>query len=419
MQCTRQAIPLTEGRVPLDRRTVQRANLRAVTWQLIVCSTDTALLDWARETLRQRPRDKILVLKECSDYDPTLPALVIGTELPQELGRALGPILGDLGYTAGEHLVMNNLLSPLSASDTMPVTIGLRIGADPSGLVQDLRRAASENWWSIFSGQWAYEITDSDGTLRLGDYANPGWSYDPHRAITLPPPGRPVRRVDSLSFYAMDGAAVDVIDSLLPRLVTYRDSVPHLRDVYLYPSVERIGLRRGNMAAVQFGAGEVHLVANQLLGTNKVEIQLPAFYAGMTFAHEGYRVYNGYGGSEVAPSFDSLMTLNITAVSIVPYTYMPAADRVGTLLVPTDAGSENDGAVTYSIRQAQARDLAVLLKPQIWVGGAWPGQVDFATEAEWITFLPPTNAGSLTTPAWPSAKGWLPSASVPSSSTLP
>ncbi|WP_420460250.1 glycoside hydrolase family 113 [Neolewinella sp.] len=366
---------------------MQRANLRASTWQLIVCSADSALLGWARETVRQRPRDKNLVLRECADYDPTLPALVVGTKLPEGLGRALGPTLDDLGYTVGEHLVIHNLLSPLNASDTMPVSVSLRIGEDPSELVRDLRRAATENWWSIFSGQWAYEITASDGTLRLGDYESTGWSYDRQREIVLPPPGKPVRQVDTLNFYALDGASPDVIDSLLPRLEAYRDSVPHLREVFLYPSVERIGLRRGDMAAVQFGAGQLHLVADQLLSTTKVTNSLPSFYAGMTFAHEGYRVYNGYGGSEVAPSLDSLMTLNINAVSIVPYTYMPAADRVGTLPIPTDAGSENDGAVIYSIRQAQARDLAVLLKPQIWVGGAWPGQVDFATAAEWDHFF--------------------------------
>ena len=88
------------------------------------------------------------------------------------------------------------------------------------------------------------------------------------------------------------------------------------------------------MAAVQFGVGELHLVADQLLATREPTNPLPDFYAGMTFAHEGYRVYNGYGGSEVPPSLDSLMSLNVNALAVVPYTYMPAPDRVGDLPVP-------------------------------------------------------------------------------------
>ena len=54
MQCNRQAITPVEAAPPPDRRTVQRTNLRADTWQLIVCSADTALLQWARETVSQR-----------------------------------------------------------------------------------------------------------------------------------------------------------------------------------------------------------------------------------------------------------------------------------------------------------------------------------------------------------------------------
>ena len=185
----------------------------------------------------------------------------------------------------------------------------------------------------------------------------------------------------------MDGAATEVIDSLLPRLVIYRDSVPELREIYLYPSVERIGLRRGDMSAVQVEPGQLHVVAEQLLTSPHSARPLPHFLTGMTFAHEGYRVYNGYGGSEVAPSLDSLTTLNVNAIAIVPYTYMPAPDRVGDLPVPTGAGSENDGAVIYSIQQAHQRGLTVLLKPQIWVGGSWPGAVDFTTEAEWDRFF--------------------------------
>lgn len=111
------------------------------------------------------------------------------------------------------------------------------------------------------------------------------------------------------------------------------------------------------------------------------------FYAGMTFAHEGYQGYNGYGGRTVAPSLDSLTSLNVNAVAIVPYTFMRGTDSAGNLPVPDHRGAENDTAVCHAIRQAKARGLSVMLKPQIWVQGAWPGDVDMATEAEWNDFF--------------------------------
>ena len=112
LQCNRQAIAPSEELAPPDRRTVQRANLRSDTWQLIVCSADTCLLRWARETVGQRPRDKTLVLKLCEDYDPTLPAIVVGAKLPPAVGQALQPTLDELGYAEGQRLVLNTLRSP-------------------------------------------------------------------------------------------------------------------------------------------------------------------------------------------------------------------------------------------------------------------------------------------------------------------
>ena len=110
--------------------------------------------------------------------------------------------------------------------------------------------------------------------------------------------------------------------------------------------------------------------------------------AGMTFAHEGYRVHNGYGGEKIVPSLDSLATLNVNAIAIVPYSFMRDPNRVASLPISDDAGNENDWAVIRSVREAHRRGWTVMLKPQIWIGGGhWPGDVDFATTEEWDTFF--------------------------------
>ncbi|MGB3801077.1 MAG: hypothetical protein WA952_14770, partial [Lewinella sp.] len=79
------------------------------------------------------------------------------------------------------------------------------------------------------------------------------------------------------------------------------------------------------------------------------------FMRGMTFAHEGYRGHNGYGGDLVGPSLDSLKRLNVNAIAIIPYTFMRDMQPIDTLPIPEHYGSENDSAVLVSIRQAQAR----------------------------------------------------------------
>ena len=110
-------------------------------------------------------------------------------------------------------------------------------------------------------------------------------------------------------------------------------------------------------------------------------------WRGMTFAHEGYDGVRGYGGAAADASLDSLGRLGVDAIAVVPYTYMPAPDAPGPLPIPTQRGAETDASVVATVRQAHARGWRVLLKPQIWVRGAWPGEVDFATAAAWDNWL--------------------------------
>ncbi len=111
------------------------------------------------------------------------------------------------------------------------------------------------------------------------------------------------------------------------------------------------------------------------------------FLRGFTFAHEGYRGYNGYGGRSVRPALDALAELDVNALAIVPYSFLPSARLPGDIPVPTHMGSENDVAVTYSLREARRRGWFALLKPQIWVSGAWPGDVDYDDPADWDKFF--------------------------------
>ena len=388
--CNRQPVSQAEATPakPPGRQAIQRAALRAPEWQLRVCSNDPAVQDWAERFAAAQPRGKTVRLVECAGGHHALPTLVIGDRLPEDLHGALKPVLDELAADGANRLALVNARNPFTASDSLPSTVSVYVDRQADRLIDDLTHRAETGWFSLFGGAWAYEVQDQSGT-RLGSFYEGKWTYNRAEEIYLPTPGEPVAHYDSVAMYAVDSSyGTAILDTLYAGLREDSGALRGITEVYLYGSVEQIGLRRGNMSPRQRDGKELHLALDSWhVATPRPPRPLPDFLAGMTFAHEGYRVFNGYGGRTVTPAMDSLAALHINAVAIVPYTYMPAANRVGDLPVPTDAGSENDAAVVYAIRQATQRDWAVLLKPQIWVGGAWPGDVDFTDEADWEEFF--------------------------------
>lgn len=109
---------------------------------------------------------------------------------------------------------------------------------------------------------------------------------------------------------------------------------------------------------------------------------------GFTLAHEGYRIYNGYGSARARQSLTIMKQIGIEAVAIVPYSFMADAHRPDPIPVSQNAGGENDEAVLFAHLSAQSLGQFTLLKPQIWLGGgSWPGDVTFEKEKDWQTFF--------------------------------
>jgi len=105
--------------------------------------------------------------------------------------------------------------------------------------------------------------------------------------------------------------------------------------------------------------------------------------SGFNFAHEGYDIVRGYGGSAATTQLQHLAELGASTTAIVPYSYMRSATRADQIPVIYQATAENDMATLHSTWKAQELGMTVMLKPQVWISGSWPGAVDFNTDAEW------------------------------------
>ena len=494
--CGQPAPTTTETTPPPSRRELTRNAMRASVWRFVYCLEDdqdpTKLVAFLEEVAAAQPFDKRIEVVNCRD----VPEEELRTQSYTAFGSLMPvstPTYGDNGY----NLIPNHrraaddvVFLPYYDNpwDDGQALTAFYLADDANQLTDVLRRELDGNFDRLFWPNWAYEIHRANGDRVYGSFKGSGWAFDAAEEVALKSPDVPVYDADGLKIFAYDGAIpnanTDLVANTLRRInfmLTSNDisATTVYPEVRLYPTLERIGLRRDDMAPVQYDrqkhvlhvvpsfvsedelllhfstwhlfvartqvlsedlkatiAGHQHRlsaeIGNERYGRRITEAmrvnatgilgrpdqERPSLLlqeararmkaiesagrvapptrkpfpttplAGMTFAHEGYRVHNGYGGEKIKPSLDSLATLNVNALAIVPYTFMRDPGQPTSLHIPDRAGSENDYATACSAREASDRGWFTLLKPQIWIGGgSWPGDVDFATDEEWNTFF--------------------------------
>lgn len=122
------------------------------------------------------------------------------------------------------------------------------------------------------------------------------------------------------------------------------------------------------------------------LAPSKAEKQHP-YYKGFNFAHEGYRIYNGYGSRLAKQSLLKLSELGTNSVAIVPYSFMRNPNQATPLNISHGPGGENDESIITAHYNAKKMGMLTLLKPQIWLGSSWPGEVEMDSEEDWQLFF--------------------------------
>jgi len=122
-----------------------------------------------------------------------------------------------------------------------------------------------------------------------------------------------------------------------------------------------------------------------------------SFQKGLTIAYANGPVKSpaGYASAAADRSMANARQLGASAVAIVPYTEIPAADTAVALLPRRHRfdgeakiiGGESDASIAHAIHDAHQQDLAVMLKPQFGAHVEWPGAIQMDSAAEWDRFF--------------------------------
>lgn len=126
-------------------------------------------------------------------------------------------------------------------------------------------------------------------------------------------------------------------------------------------------------------------IATQRLENGKTKLH--GFLKGFNFAHEGYQIYNGYLSQQAVESLEALKNLNSNAIAVIPYSFMPDPKKPYTFPFVHGADEESDESVVFVAKHAKDLGMTVMLKPQIWIRGSWPGEVEMQSAAEWDRFF--------------------------------
>ncbi len=118
----------------------------------------------------------------------------------------------------------------------------------------------------------------------------------------------------------------------------------------------------------------------------RIKAEFP-YLKGFNFAHEGYSIYNGYGGGKATLALQKMRSLGSNSMALVPYSYIEDKNSPIPFQFSDHAGSENDEALIHSVFEAKKMGMTTLLKPQIFAGDSWPGDIEMLNAADWDAFF--------------------------------
>lgn len=102
----------------------------------------------------------------------------------------------------------------------------------------------------------------------------------------------------------------------------------------------------------------------------------PVYFRGISFSHEG-RGNGGYGSLAAGRELGRIRDLGANAVALVPYAFTAAPDETAIRFQTL----ETDARLSRSVAQARRAGLAVMLKPHLWAGRRFHGDIAFLDQS--------------------------------------
>ncbi len=114
---------------------------------------------------------------------------------------------------------------------------------------------------------------------------------------------------------------------------------------------------------------------------------MPKFLKGISYAHMGYNIYNGYLSKESFNSLERLKKIGVNAISIMPFTSLRYTNKPEPLDFWESPFAENDESLIYLKNASTKLNFVVMLKPQIWLRDGWPGDISMSNKKDWDKFF--------------------------------
>lgn len=111
------------------------------------------------------------------------------------------------------------------------------------------------------------------------------------------------------------------------------------------------------------------------------------YLKGISYAHVGYDIYNGYLSGESYQSLKALKQIGVNAISIMPFTSMSDPSKPEPLRFWQSAFAENDESLIFLEESSLKLNFVVMLKPHIWVEHGWPGEIRMDNKSDWNKFF--------------------------------
>jgi hypothetical protein len=111
------------------------------------------------------------------------------------------------------------------------------------------------------------------------------------------------------------------------------------------------------------------------------------FLRGFCHAHEGYAILDGYLSAASDHALERLHELGANAVSITPFSFVRSPNQPARFPFSSGARAENDESVIHASLAARRVGMNVMLKPHVWVGRGWPGEISFDSPGDWRLFF--------------------------------